>query len=590
MADEQTYDEQLSGKWGVGTRLIIAAWLVEIAAAAIGVFIAFLTIHSAREQAIEVSGSISFANEMNAFLGGIPFMMVAVIELCKIPLATAYFHAASLFWRGVFLFGLSFLLIITFETMLNGFERFLATQTLAISETRDAADLLRKKSDDLQIRIAELQELSPEAIRSAHEGRISQIQSSRTSELQEIANAVANAQATYGDLDTSGLQSSLERVDRDIENLEQAYQSEISVLSRKAEQASTAAVERSAKQLERAENILQSARDRIDQLRREIRDLNQQEDKELNDTFFGTDSVRKKFAERREPLERELETLLPKLSAGVAIESASLSTGDNSEIDKARNHYNNQREKLVSRRSEILRQIQSAANKTDAALKPVLENLETRRANVTEKYEAQSELATQRFNEQMEELKSREDRVKEFQFELQNARDELQERRTEITRLAKDNQVYRVARWFFDKENAADLTQREINITTLIWFGSLAAITAWTGTLLAFGGLVVKFGHRRLPRPSIRFEPIKRFFRSLRYLVIALRQRAREPKIVTVENQVVKTVEITKEVPVDRVVVKEVPVEVVRKEIVYVPLLTDEEDIIHKQSDLKVAD
>ena len=250
--------------------------------------------------------------------------------------------------------------------------------------------------------------------------------------------------------------------------------------------------------------------------------------------------------------------------------------------------YNDQREKLVIRRNSILGQIQSAANKTDEALKPVLENLEARRAAAAEKFEGQSALATQRFNDQMEELKSREARVRELQLELEKTREDLQRKRTEITRLAKDNQVYRVARLFFDKENAADLTQREINITTLIWFGSLAAITAWTGTLLAFGGLVVKYGHRKLPRPSVRLEPIRRFFRTLRYLAIALRKRAREPKIVTVENQVVKTVEVTKEVPVDRVVIKEVPVEIVRKEIVYVPLLTDEEDLIHKQAGKKV--
>ena len=112
METASTFDEKLSGRWGTGNKLLAAAWFVEINAAAIGVFIAILTIYGANQQVLDSGNELTIVHRLNSFLGGLPFLMVAVVELCKIPLATAYFHAGTRFWRRLFLIAILSVVIV----------------------------------------------------------------------------------------------------------------------------------------------------------------------------------------------------------------------------------------------------------------------------------------------------------------------------------------------------------------------------------------------------------------------------------------------------------------------------------------------
>jgi len=51
------------------------------------------------------------------------FIIVAVVELTKIPLANAVYYSVRLFWRIVFLIALLLVNVSTFETIITGFER-----------------------------------------------------------------------------------------------------------------------------------------------------------------------------------------------------------------------------------------------------------------------------------------------------------------------------------------------------------------------------------------------------------------------------------------------------------------------------------
>lgn len=582
---EVSYDEQLSGKWGTGTKLIAAAWIVEIAAAAIGLFIALLTIYSAREQAMEASGSLSLINNMNSILGGIPFLMVAVIELCKIPLATAYFHAGTRFWRVIFLFGLLFLLVITFETMMNGFERFLTTRTLALNESRDTAELLRDDISRIETEIIELEALTADSIRGAYQVQIDQIESSRAKELQENVQAVATAQETYGINDSGAVQTSISAIDKELDRIERELEQELKAIREQTSEESSSISKKITEERDKLEA-------RLMQVRLQLRQLHAQEDVELDKaSIFSTSSVREKFETRRKPLENDqvdIQDQLNKLS--VTNQTGDINQSADIALRETRNRYEERRQELLDRRDAFSARLQLAERKTASSLKPTLQALEQQRVSITQKYDTQSEQARVRFNEQMEELKIREESTSVRREKLTTLREHLHDQRRGITRLAQDNQVYRVARWMFDKESAADLTQREINITTLVWFGSLAAITAWTGTLLAFGGLVVKYEHGRHRHRSDKNGAINKLARTLRRYIAYKRKRAREPLIKVVENEIIRTVEVIKEVPVDNIVLRDVPVEVVRKEMVYVPLLTDDEDLVHRNTSSKSSE
>jgi len=122
---------------------------------------------------------------------------------------------------------------------------------------------------------------------------------------------------------------------------------------------------------------------------------------------------------------------------------------------------------------------------------------------------------------------------------------------------------------FFFKNMEPD----NLRLVTMIWYGSLAAITAWTGTLLAFASLVLRYSHEKKNDPS-------RLMRSIQKYFIYARKNKRKPRIKEVEKEVEKIVEVIKEVPVTKVVTQEVPKEVIRKQIIHVPVATDDLTIL----------
>ena len=62
------------------------------------------------------------------------FIIVAVVELTKIPLATAVFYSVRLFWKIVFLIALLLVNVSTFETIITGFERINRERTKVVDK------------------------------------------------------------------------------------------------------------------------------------------------------------------------------------------------------------------------------------------------------------------------------------------------------------------------------------------------------------------------------------------------------------------------------------------------------------------------
>jgi hypothetical protein len=110
-----------------------------------------------------------------------------------------------------------------------------------------------------------------------------------------------------------------------------------------------------------------------------------------------------------------------------------------------------------------------------------------------------------------------------------------------------------------------------------IWYGSLALVTSALGTALAFAALVVRYPPK-LPSGGGIGGMVKGLFRRVNYALALLHRRLRKPKIkeVPVDRVVEKIVQVTKEVPVEKVVYRDVPREVVIKELVHVPLFTQD--------------
>ena len=59
-----------------------------------------------------------------------------------------------------------------------------------------------------------------------------------------------------------------------------------------------------------------------------------------------------------------------------------------------------------------------------------------------------------------------------------------------------------------------------------------------------------------------------------------------DPKIVEIEKQVEVEKEVIKEIPVDKIIYRDVPVEVTRRELVHVPLYTNDKELLGTTDDM----
>ncbi len=145
-----------------GLFLLRFAWTVEICAASVGLLFAWLILFS------KVSGIGTTNDQLTVILAAIPFLIVALVELTKIPLVKAYYFSTSPIHKFVFLFSLLLVSFITFETFANGFQLNLHIQLsdlnrLQKQKTQAVIDLKALKDDEKALTGLTLQEIENEA-------------------------------------------------------------------------------------------------------------------------------------------------------------------------------------------------------------------------------------------------------------------------------------------------------------------------------------------------------------------------------------------------------------------------------------------
>ena len=567
--DVRSLDDQLSKRFGTGDKLMAAAWAVEIVAASIGLLIAGTVILRASEDTL-VTVSI---------LAALPFLMVAVIELCKIPVATAAYHTRSRFWRSTFAVGLVFLMVITFETMLNGFEWGFALRTSEISAERKNLITTEETIKELQRETAVLSELSEDEIRNEFDASSDQLNKNRDVELREINQQILALQNRTNRGGLPVLEGQLKEVSAQLGGLAATREKERAEITKRFET-----------QIGSAERRFESEKVRlaseVKALQAQLRDIRTREEAALGNCTFFCQDERDRFAKELAPVERTIERARTQLSA-LSIENviADLTRRRDAALAAVDQKFERQRSALQQQRGQTRRELLQRRSTDQRNLQPQLAALNSRRNEINKRFDEQLARYTQRRNDQISKLEEREARIANLNATLAKVQNDRLASRNRINELASSNQLYRVAALFMGKDSPADVTNDDLKLISWIWFGSLAAITAWTGTLLAFAGLVVKHGthsrhghgDHRPPHGSVR--------RAMRNLLIDLRRRSRKPKIKTITIEHEKPVEVVKEVPVEKVALKEVPKEVVRRELVYVPFYTNDPELLNMDRD-----
>ena len=124
--------QQFEEEADYGKKILKVAWTVEILAALTGLFIAWGQGYDVYKQTNQTASDL-----LGAIMGALPFVIIAVIEPTKIPLAGGFYKTKIFGWKMLILASLLGLTIVTFETMFNGLERNLTNVTRQVTDANN---------------------------------------------------------------------------------------------------------------------------------------------------------------------------------------------------------------------------------------------------------------------------------------------------------------------------------------------------------------------------------------------------------------------------------------------------------------------
>ena len=162
---EATAQLQIDLNKRYGKRLVIIAWIIEVIAASLGLFIGLYGSYSAYALYSE-NEELDVGAWADVYISGAAFIIIAVVELTKIPLVLGFYRAKVLVWRLMFLGTLILLIVVTFETMFNGLERSYSNQEARITLIKNDWKAKKDELDNIEI-LPYLDELNFAIMRSA---------------------------------------------------------------------------------------------------------------------------------------------------------------------------------------------------------------------------------------------------------------------------------------------------------------------------------------------------------------------------------------------------------------------------------------
>ena len=512
-----------------GKKLIYMAWAIEITVALVGFSIAGSFILIGMEETKAITGQSSAGSNIQYFIIGLAFFVVGIMELTKIPLATALYYSVRTFWKVVFLLALLAVNFSTFETILQGFQ-------LAYSKNTKPVEIIRSQLEELKDEQSTIKE------RLGQENQIDD-------QIAELRNQISqlNQQILINNTEASKKRSELE------------MQNAIANPRRDS----------LIKQIDEVSNRISKL---VDERSKAVLSL-----QSIQEGFFN------KQKNKREAILKQIQSYDEQVKK-LEVDKSNLSN----QLDKVLSDNASQNIPLINqinqelklKNDELQKQIKNIQNDQ---VQPKLSS----KKNITDQQEA-------------------------LLIEIDELNKAIDTKAKEVNEKARDNSFYQLAvmikvgpgQWFFDEEvekdiTPADLTQEDMKKAFWLWFGFLAFVISVIGTFVALAGLHLMDERMH----EIRNQPINRKntlkYRIGRFFVFLSKYFSTQIKVMikpkTVEKIVEKEVEVEKIeekiVYQDRIVHvdREVPKETIVKEMVYVPLPTDDAELL-KRGPFKASD
>jgi len=566
-----------------GKFLLNMAWTVEILVAIIGICIAIIVIINAQgiKNVDELSGRSLRLNDIT--FGGI-FFIVAIVELTKIPLATAVYYSVRLYWKIIFLVGLLLVNVSTFETIVTGFERI----------NRERTKIVDKKIVKYQSINTQLEQLEDNTNIKQFDGEINELRKQRSEINKQISEINVTGQKRIQDIKDSGTNTSaIDELRKQVDNLN----SDITDLrNQNVELTGQIDGKFFNSNKKTITNTIESNKLTINNYEKDKRDKESQLSNLINaqgkSSSGAIEIENSEIQSKTKPLKDELEIIAKNIAA----------------LEGNKTQYNLDDEEKIRRIKELeAERLELISNEEGTGIDDLAPDSQVYRVATWLKdwfiidYNNEiNEINEQIFQLEKQKVKSITERGwfdKFFSFFNKNSR---------LDNEAIDRQISNLNAKIIEFENKAikaetkvsdsvyaDIPSGALAAAFWLWFGVLSFIISVTGTMLAFASLVLLdprlhiIRNKRTANWKGLGTRISKFFVLINKYIWGKIKRFRDPNIKIVEKEVEKIVE--KKVEVEKFVGEkivyekvEVPKEVIRKEIVYVPLPTDDNELLKK--------
>ena len=574
------FPQSQTGKKGLF--LLRMAWTIEIFVAIIGFVIGLIIMQGTKtEQAGEelVSG-FSFLSNMtlNDFSIGLIFMIVAVVELTKIPLATAVYYSVRWSWRMIFILGLLLVNVSTFETIVTGFERINRERTKIVSTyiTKYHNTLKRIENLSLDERADEINEDVEELIaqRSKLQSQVRQIEIDGEKKIQTLKESGSNQESI------KQLQSDIKILDEKINQLEQ-NKTELGLKTdSKVFGSNKKSIEKQQKTIDQRIEKYESERNRKNE------DLRNLINASSRNNQAQIDIIKKETLRLSKPINDEIASIAKKLKKldDRKTKKAEAAVNKDKEIEELKQDV----DKYIVKIDELAPDNQ--VFRVATWLRDWFEIDYDKEIRRVERKIIEFE------NLKVAEIKEPNWFQKIFPFLYEDKKMDNAILDKQITSLEKQIRILKKKSDLKSKtiqtSPYADIPRGALIAAFWLWFGVLSFVISIVGTLLAFASLVLldprlhKLRNKKADWRGVA-ERLSRLFLTIRRYIHGRIHRLRDPVIKKVEVEVEKIVKEPVYVYKDKIVHvnKEIPIkgdEILRKEYVYVPFPTDDEELLKK--------
>ena len=613
-----TVNERIS----MGTKLYVAAWIFEIVAATIGLFVAYFQSWDSYVSFNSAEGGILPEQFADVVLGGLPFIMVALAEVLKVPIVYLVYINRNIITKAFFsaiLLGLTF---ITFETVSSGFERQFSNITSKVQKPAEELRLTQEKILSLKEKVKTSSAVTSKTLSDDLSQIKLNLEKSYTADIDALDKQIL-------DLLESNNVSLVNDIKEETLNL-------TDLKNGKKEEINEAKVRYETEVKEKAQNIGDKRKSQQGQLSGIIAEINQKDEKitkSIDSAFLGHCDKQCEGWRKEVKVLTVMKITIQKELSGLTQESGNsysdfldvIKNKYDQKITNAKLKIKNLNKQLnkqsinnsgveIIRKKKIDRGIRYENDKkqADSGAKNTEDQLNKDKTQIVNWKKSIKELESDKevLTEEVSEHESLNQIYRFTKYWMNFAADEVCEEYYEDEKVVLDNnpepgfnwfgllqddanvvttqKTEKVCKKYVTKEvTIADVTLENVTKTAFWWYGSLALLVSVMGVVLAFGALILK--HPKEKYKDLNPEKRHRLKNTIRRMFISLRKRIREPKIVT--KTIIKEVpkEVIKEVPVQKVVLTEVPVEIVKKEVFYEPLYTKDPDLL-KFGTAKVRD